>query len=46
MENSAELKIAGKSYNLPVVVGSEQEHAVDVSALRNEFGGHAVKKEG
>ena len=38
MENSAELKIEGKSYNLPVVVGSEQEHAVDISALRNETG--------
>jgi citrate synthase len=38
MENSAELKIAGKSFNLPVVVGSEQEHAVDVSALRNDTG--------
>ena len=38
MEKSAELKIEGKTYNLPVVVGSEQEHAVDVSALRNETG--------
>jgi citrate synthase len=38
MEKTAELKIEGKTYNLPVVVGSEQEHAVDVSALRNDSG--------
>jgi len=38
MEKTAELKIDGKTYTLPVVVGSEQEHAVDVSALRNDTG--------
>jgi citrate synthase len=38
MEKTAELKIEGKTYNLSVVVGSEQEHAVDVSALRNDSG--------
>jgi citrate synthase len=38
MEKSAELKIEGKTYQLPVVVGSEQEHAIDVSSLRNDTG--------
>ena len=38
MEKSAELKIDGKTFTLPVVVGSEQETAVDISALRNESG--------
>jgi citrate synthase len=38
MEKTAELKIDGKTYTLPVVVGSENEPAVDVSSLRNNTG--------
>jgi citrate synthase len=38
MEKSAELKIEDKTYNLPIVVGSEQEAAVDVSSLRSASG--------
>jgi citrate synthase len=38
MENTAELKLNGKTYTLPVVEGSEQERGVDISNLRNETG--------
>ena len=34
MSESARLVIGDKSYELPVVVGSEDEHAVDISRLR------------
>jgi len=35
---SAKLELDGKAYSLPVVVGSEGERAVDISALRSETG--------
>ncbi len=38
MENSAELKLNGKSYMLPVVEGSEKERGIDISSLRSETG--------
>ncbi len=38
MSNVAELKLDGKTYEFPIVEGSEHEKAVDVSALRNETG--------
>ncbi|MDN5213915.1 citrate synthase [Fulvivirgaceae bacterium BMA12] len=38
MPNSAEIKIDDKSYTLPVVKGSEQEVAVDISKLRGQSG--------
>ena len=38
MDKTAELKLDGKTYNLPVVVGTEQERAIDISNLRNESG--------
>lgn len=38
MENTAELKLNGKSYTLPIVEGSEKERGIDISALRNESG--------
>ena len=38
MENSAELKINGNSYKLPIVEGSEQERGIDISSLRNQTG--------
>ncbi len=38
MDKTAELKIDGKSYKLPVVEGSEKELAVNISSLRNESG--------
>jgi citrate synthase len=38
MAEFAELKIGDKITKLPIVVGSEQEHAVDVSELRSETG--------
>jgi citrate synthase len=34
----AQLKVKGKTYKLPVVVGSEGEWAIDVSGLRGEAG--------
>ena len=36
--NTAELKIEDKSYELPIVEGSEQEKAVDISKLRSQSG--------
>jgi len=38
MENTAELTLNGKTCKLPVVVGTEDEHAIDISALRNNTG--------
>jgi citrate synthase len=38
MDTKAELKLNGKSFALPVVEGTEQERAVDISSLRNESG--------
>ncbi len=38
MQPNAELTIAGKTYKLPIVEGTEQEKAVDISALRNDSG--------
>src|SRR2546426_1609187 len=38
MDKSAELKVNGKTCRLPVVEGTEQEMAIDISALRNETG--------
>src|SRR4051812_782298 len=38
MEKVAELKLDGKTARLPVVEGSEQELAVDISLLRQETG--------
>src|SRR5690349_22664866 len=38
MDNSAELKLNGKTYKLPTLEGSEKESAIDISALRNETG--------
>ena len=38
MAKTAKLELDGKVYELPVVVGSEGEHSVDVSRLRAETG--------
>jgi citrate synthase len=38
MSETAELKLAGQTIELPVVVGSENEKAVDVSSLRAKTG--------
>jgi citrate synthase len=38
MENKAELKLNGKSYQFPIVEGTEHERGVDISSLRNETG--------
>ncbi|HPC62828.1 MAG TPA: citrate/2-methylcitrate synthase, partial [Verrucomicrobiota bacterium] len=38
MDKTAELKLDGKTYQLLVVVGTEQERAIDISNLRNETG--------
>ncbi len=38
MSTKATLELDGKSYELPVVVGSEHEKAVDISQLRNLSG--------
>ncbi|MBE3132023.1 MAG: citrate synthase [Acidobacteria bacterium] len=38
MPETAALVLNGKSHNLPVVVGTENEHGVDISKLRAETG--------
>ncbi len=38
MDKNAELRVDGKTCKLPVVEGTEQELAIDISALRNETG--------
>lgn len=37
-EETAELKIDGKSYHLPIIIGSEGEKAVDIRRLRAQSG--------
>ena len=36
MNNPAKIIIEGKTYELPVVVGTENERAVDISKLRSD----------
>ncbi len=38
MSETATLQVQGKTYNLPVVVGSENEVAIDIAKLRAESG--------
>jgi citrate synthase len=38
MENNAELKLNGKSYQFPIVEGTEHERGIDISSLRSETG--------
>lgn len=38
MSNTAELKVDGKSYELPIIEGTEQERAIDISSLRASSG--------
>src|SRR5260370_41524224 len=38
MEKTAELRLDGKTFRLPIIEGTENEPAVDISALRNETG--------
>ncbi|MFA0963619.1 citrate synthase [Roseivirga sp. BDSF3-8] len=38
MSNVAELKVDGKSYELPIIEGSEKERAIDISKLRAQSG--------
>src|SRR6266853_6880341 len=38
MDKTAQLIIKGKTYKLPMVEGSEQERAIDISSLRNDTG--------
>jgi len=39
MANKATLNIDGKSYDFPIVTGSEQEQAIDIKTLRGVTGG-------
>jgi len=38
MAGNAELQIDGKTYELPIIVGSEGERAIDISKLRSQSG--------
>src|SRR5512136_2389915 len=38
MDKKAEIRLDGKTYQLPIVEGSEKELAIDISSLRNESG--------
>ena len=38
MSNTAELKVDGKTYELPVIEGTENEKAIDISKLRGASG--------
>src|ERR1043166_840068 len=38
MEKTAELKLDGKTYQLPMLEGTEQERAIDISSLRDDTG--------
>ena len=45
MSDSARLDVDGKSYDLPIVVGTEGEKAIDISRLR-ESSGHITMDDG
>ena len=34
----AELKIGNKTYNFPIIKGTESDYAIDISSLRSETG--------
>ena len=36
MQNTAELRVDGKTWELPIVEGTEKERAIDISALRDD----------
>ncbi len=38
MSEIAELKIGGETYKLPIISGTEDEKAIDISKLRAESG--------
>jgi len=38
MDKTAKLELDGKTYELPVVVGTENEHGIDISSLRSSTG--------
>jgi citrate synthase len=38
MNNTAKLQLDGKTYELPIVEGTENERAIDISSLRNQTG--------
>ena len=38
MDNAAKLEIDGKSYSLPITVGTEKERGIDISTLRQATG--------
>jgi len=38
MSDRARLQLGDKTYDLPIVVGSENEHAIDISKLRAQSG--------
>ena len=38
MSNTAEIKVEGKTYELPVIEGTENEKAIDISSLRGDSG--------
>lgn len=38
MSNKAEIKVDGKTYELPLIEGTENEKAIDINALRSETG--------
>ena len=38
MSNSAEIRVDGKTYELPVIEGTENEKAIDISSLRGDSG--------
>lgn len=38
MENTAELKLDGKTHRIPITEGSEKERALDIATLRSETG--------
>ena len=38
MSKTAEIKFEGNSYELPVITGTENENAIDISKLRGQSG--------
>lgn len=38
MDKTAELKLDGKDFQFPIIEGTEQERAIDISQLRNQTG--------
>jgi len=42
MADKAKIEVGGKSYEFPIITGTENEHGIDISSLRGSTGGYVT----